>query len=610
MNLKHSYPQRKNYSLKPIPTSISDKNKYSQLGTIATLGIAIALSPWVNTAAIAQLPIQRTSVELAQSTAQTTQLFVNPANGNDTAGNGSNGSPFKTITQALRVAQPNTTIILAPGTYSEESGETFPIILKPGVSIQGDPANKGRNAIIKGGGQFISRTFARQNIAILAADKSAIVGVTVTNSNRRGYGLWIEFSSPLVTDNTFIGNSHDGISVTGSSAPVIRNNYFADNGANGITIYNSSKPELRENVFERTGFGINIGHTATPMLVGNRITQNIDGVVVQNKAQPVLRGNTIEENSRDGVVAIGEARPDLGIAQQPGGNVFRNNRRLDINGKTSSQTIPAFGNQLAGGRISGRLDLSGTIVAAAPENVEPPPTAISTIIPNPTQTRSTNNFPSGSGGAVQIPVPPPLSSGEPVQVRQTIPNSRRPNTPTAIVPPPANQTEPVEITAPPPRSSDVSPSLPSFSSTREDNRGANFSTQPVRQSRGTLPDSGVEAGLLPVPGSEIPVSNSNNLPSVAISPDNPLPQESRYSPRPSSTSRAVALGLRYRVIVDVGSARQQRLLRSLVPGAFRTRSNGRAVMQVGAYSDRTEAEEMLQKLNSNGLNASIEELQL
>ena len=144
---------------------------------------------------------------------------------------------------------------------------------------------------------------------------------------------------------------------------------------------------------------------------------------------------------------------------------------------------------------------------------------------------------------------------------------------------------------------------------------------PVSQ-RGTLPSASIEAGLLPVPGSEIPIGNTgngltadnSNLPSISISQNNPRQRNSVAGgdnfPRslPSRSNRAIALGLRYRVVVNVDSPRELRQVRSLVPGAFRTRYNGRLVMQVGAYSDRAEAEEMLQKMTDNGLSATIEQL--
>ncbi|MEB3177458.1 MAG: DUF1565 domain-containing protein, partial [Nostocaceae cyanobacterium] len=182
--------------------------------------VTLALLSSINSISVAQIPPTQPPTTLGgKTTSQVNILFVNPSAGNDTAGDGSETAAFKTITHALRVAQVNTVIILAPGTYSLESGESFPLMLKPGVSIQGDAGSKGKDIIIQGGGSFISPTFASQNVAIVGANQAGLTGVTVTNTNPRGYGLWIESTNPLVVDNTFTANTHDGISVNGNAAP-------------------------------------------------------------------------------------------------------------------------------------------------------------------------------------------------------------------------------------------------------------------------------------------------------------------------------------------------------------------------------------------------------
>ena len=84
------------------------------------------------------------------------------------------------------------------------------------MTVQGNPNTRGQNILIKGGGDFLSPTSAGQNIAILGADGAGLSGVTVTNTNYRGYALWIESSSPIVVNNTFSGSTHDGISVVGT----------------------------------------------------------------------------------------------------------------------------------------------------------------------------------------------------------------------------------------------------------------------------------------------------------------------------------------------------------------------------------------------------------
>jgi len=344
--------------------------KNHNLSIMGSCAWASLLALWLLPVAQAQetiVPFRKNQNTGIETKSERNQLFVNPGTGNDSTGDGSSTAPLKTITQALRIAQPDTVIQLAPGTYSTETGEFFPLQLKPGVTILGDRPTKGKDIIIRGGGYYLSPTFARQNITILGANQAAIAGVTLTNPHPRGYGLWIESSSVTVTDNTLTGSTHDGISVTGNSGGAIAGNYFVQNGANGITIYGISGPEVRDNHFENTGFGINIAESAAPVLIGNRITGNKDGILVQARALPVLRNNTIVGNSRYGLVAIGQSQPNLGTANEAGGNIFDRNGELDISAN-SSNNIPAFGNQLSASRTSGKIDFQGItqLVSAVP----------------------------------------------------------------------------------------------------------------------------------------------------------------------------------------------------------------------------------------------------
>jgi parallel beta-helix repeat protein len=514
-----------------------------------SLGLATTiLLGWEN-AAVFALPPQQQVIEsfpISQTESTMTPLFVNPTAGNDSTGNGSDRAPFKTITQALKVAKENTVIYLAPGTYSQQNGEKFPLELKAGVTVQGDPPSKGRAVIIRGGGSFLSPTFARQNATILAVNKSGIAGVTVTNPNIRGYGIWIESSNAVIADNTLIGNSHDGISVAGNSAPLIRSNYFANNGANGMTIYGSSRPEVRENVFERTGFAINIGHNATPLIVGNRISQNTDGILVQGKARPILRGNTIESNSRDGLVALTETLPDLGSAQDPAGNIFRNNGRYEINASTAQQVIPVYGNQLATRRLVGRISLDGNLI-----QVNAP--------------RSSSPAAFSDGTSVKIPVPTPAA-----RPRRTRRNTRRRTTPRR-----RRVSRPV-------RRPSATTRKPSQASTP----GVTLQVPPPQ--RAGLPQGGIQAGVLPTANPPFSQVNTNSVP-----PNNQV---------------VSALSLRYLVLVEVRTLDEQTRLLSLVPEASRTVSDGKVVMEVGPFSDRSQADRMLQQINSNGLLGTIEQV--
>ncbi len=512
-------------------------------------------------------------------------LYVSSSGGSDTGGNGSDVAPFKTLTYALSVAPPKTAILLAPGTYSAQSGEKFPLMLRPSVTVQGNPNTRGQNIVIKGGGEFISPTSAGQNIAILGADGAGLSGVTVTNTNYRGYALWIESSSPTIVNNTFSGSTHDGISVVGTGRPTIGGNFFSKNGANGITIFGTSRPEVRDNVFEDTGFGVNIAQNASPLLIGNKITRNKDGVVVQAEARPVLRNNYIESNRRDGIVAISKALPDLGTSAEPGGNVIRNNGQYDINNAAKGQVIPAYGNQLLSNRTTGSVDMAGTFS---------PPSPIART-------------------ALQLNVDRPSSIGGPeTSLPAYTPGRLTPRVERAPIAPPATVSR-----RPAPASTQLRPLLPPRNTTAPQGTGGIAIPVPdpdarsVRESSAQQPmippnfdsSSGVSSeGKLPVPGRNIPLGRGGFVPSGLGG--NSVP-DSENSPL---VDRASALGFRYRVVVDAESSGDRQKMLSLVPDAFRTFSNGRSVIQAGAFRDREQAEELLQILTANGLNARIEDI--
>lgn len=327
-------------------------------------------------------------------------IYVNPNSGNDQNGKGSQESPFKTITQALMLANPQTTIILSPGTYSKETGENFPLILNTEVTIEGHRRSQGHNVIIEGNGSFISPTAAGQNVTIVASEKAGkLAGVTVINPHPRGYGLWIESASPEITDNTFTRNGSSGVSINGDSAPIIARNRFYHNRGNGLIIYGTSRPQIQNNTFEKTGFAISIMENANPRLDNNQIIGNRLGVILEGNAQATLRNNVIEQSTEHGLVAIAESRVDLGTNSDPGANLFRSNRGLDIRNLTD-HSISAVGTQLSG-NFEGHLDFGNSLVInTVAETATPASNSTSISVPlAETATPATDS--------ISIPVPLP-----------------------------------------------------------------------------------------------------------------------------------------------------------------------------------------------------------
>ena len=460
-------------------------------------------------------------------------VFVSPQ-GSDTAGAGTETQAFRTITAAIAAnPQEGTVFQLGSGTYSTVTGESFPIRLPKGTVLRGNPSANGTNVVISGGGRFVSSTFASQNIAIAAANDSRIEGVTITNSNPRGYGLWLESSrNVVVTNNNFIRNTHDGIFLTGSTNAYIGNNLFTGNTGSGISALGTSTGEIRNNRFENTGFGLSIGQQSQVLLANNNISRNVDGIVISNTAQPILRGNAIVDNQRNGLVILSNSsnapRPDLGTISSWGNNNFSNNGESDINNAT---TIPlvAVGNQINRSRVKGLIDLT------ASRSPITTPISSSTVPLPSLPLISTNN-------GNTTPIQPSLT----------------PKPTTIFVPAkPPSQNLPSPVIATNPSDSNNSP----MTITIEREYSA--------------------SSLTPSYPNQVAA-----LPSATLDPTTGKP-------------------FQYRVIVANTSSIVTQKVKMMVPDAFRLSRSGRTMLQVGAYSDRPAANDLVQKLSQAGLSAEI-----
>ncbi|MEB3181238.1 MAG: DUF1565 domain-containing protein, partial [Nostocaceae cyanobacterium] len=356
----------------------------------------------------------------------------------------------------------------------------------------------------------------------------------------------------------------------------------------------------------KTGFAVNIAQNSAPTVIANRIIQNRTGVIVQAKARPVLRSNIIEDSSEDGLVALADAQPDLGTTSEPGSNTFRNNARYDINANKAKQTFPAFGNTFGDSpepeRTVGNIDFAGTTVVVAP-----PPANIPTIQPAtaPRTNVSPRNRPSGDSeafptpsslttiersterptpSAVEIPVPPPETAADYSSDSQSPQNLMSPTNQSGAIGGNGGE-DTLEFSAP------ETPSE-TTSSTDDTPATARNSRRPQSPLPSLEPAPVGEAALLPVPDTNIPLGTGSRRVS------NPRPATNRRSP---STPRGAM-----RVVVEISNAQEEALVREIVPEAFRTVDNGQVLMQVGVFSNRNNAEQMVQKLNSNGLKAKME----
>ena len=297
-------------------------------------------------------------------------LYINPLSGND-RGSGSQSSPFRTLTHALRQSQTGATLRLTSGEYSAANQEIFPLLIPVGVIIIGSEADQGQFVLIKGSGLYNSPSFQQQNVTIVLNDRAQLLGVTVTNPIAKGTGVWIESAAPVVKSCRFVHSKRDGVFATGKAGntlPLIENSLFLENGASGLHIVRNAKGEIRNNTFRRTGYGIAVGNQAAPLLIDNQLLENRSGIVLSDSARPVLRQNQVKNSQTDGLLMQESAFPDIGQSQDLGGNIFLNNGGHDVRNETARPLISA-GNQINPNRIRGQVNF---IASQIPDPVAVP----------------------------------------------------------------------------------------------------------------------------------------------------------------------------------------------------------------------------------------------
>jgi parallel beta-helix repeat protein len=349
------------------------------LSAIATSMTILAIAPpiFANPVPISWKISQQDTNNLPQTA---TLIYVAPRA--NASGDGSLNNPYGSITAALATKPVAGSVIqLQQGVYSAETGESFPLRLPAGVTLRGEPTVRGLNTIIKGGGKFISPSFASQNITILTNDDVRLEGMTLTNPNTRGTAVWVESAKRVtIANNTLTNSDREGVFLTGTAEAIVSENVFKKNGANGLSAVGSSRGEIKNNTFESTGFGLAIGQKSRVNISNNNILNNTDGVIISNLSAPTLRNNLIADNQRNGIVILkdrkGYPTPDLGTSRDLGKNIFRNNLDKDLN-NNSGVTQVAVGNELNPKKIAGDFAFVGeSATAPAPQIATLPVPAI------------------------------------------------------------------------------------------------------------------------------------------------------------------------------------------------------------------------------------------
>lgn len=251
----------------------------------------------------------------ASLTAAQAATFYVSTNGSD-ANPGTAAQPFRTITHAYSLAGPGTTILVAPGTYTDYTSgwglhlygtgtASSPIVLESEVR----------------GGAIIDGQFAsdRNTCIFLDGSYNVIEGFGITEAPNTG--IWVAGNSNEILDNEIYNNGTKGTtdpegqgiySDEGTSGNVYGGNYIHDNGYagsnldHGLYLCGNNEVVINNVVIRQPCAGLQIaGYTTVSNL---KVYNNVfawngkDGIIVWKAMNGVdIKNNIIYQNGRDGV---------------------------------------------------------------------------------------------------------------------------------------------------------------------------------------------------------------------------------------------------------------------------------------------------------------------
>ena len=218
---------------------------------------------------------------LAGGIAPAADFYVDAIHGSDTSGNGSAASPWQTITFALQQGpSAGDTLHVLPGTYDTALGETFPLNLPAGLTVEGAGPSvtvldgDNTNDVVKLASNTTLRALTVREsshgwwnggVVHWSPGSNILVERVVFTHNERGLHLWNGHSSVTIRDCVFVENGNDALSCFASTAISVLGCTFANN-LKGM-IFDASSGEVRGCIVTGSGNAGIQNSTANPSIL-------------------------------------------------------------------------------------------------------------------------------------------------------------------------------------------------------------------------------------------------------------------------------------------------------------------------------------------------------
>jgi F-box protein 11 len=243
---------------------------------------------------------------------------------------------YPTLADAIKVAEPETRILVRPGLYRES------IVMNKPIEIVGDGDKK--EIVIEASGQ---------SAILFKTSQGRIANLTLRQTGGgEWFGVDISQGKLELEDCDISSQSLACVAIHGGASPHLCRNLIHDGKSSGIVVFEGATGTLEHNeIFGNECAGVEIKEGGNPVLRVNRIHDGrSSGVLVHKGGAGRLEGNEIYTNAQAGVVIKEGGAPWLHcnvIHCGKDGGVF-----VSAGGAGTLEDNDIFGNTCAGVAIS------------------------------------------------------------------------------------------------------------------------------------------------------------------------------------------------------------------------------------------------------------------
>ncbi|WP_340818194.1 NosD domain-containing protein [Methanolobus sp. WCC4] len=194
------------------------------------------------------------------------------------------GKDYTTIQEAINAANDTDTILVYPGTYTEN------VIVNRSVSIQSQSGDPG-DTIVDAADGF-------DNAFNVTVDDVLIEGFNITGVDvGPACGVYVSDVENVRIVNNHLMDNPSGVRFNATGNSNITNNYIYSSGFDGILLYYASDNMIVNNVIIECGNGIYLASSCNNnTLINNTVLESHFGIWVSSSDNNTLTGNNASEN--------------------------------------------------------------------------------------------------------------------------------------------------------------------------------------------------------------------------------------------------------------------------------------------------------------------------